>query len=1189
MAIILDKVIIRDAGNTINTSTNYSELNVKAQGIVDDIVANTEANAAAQEAFINSNVGTMTTQIASLIDPTGTGYTTEYSDATTKTQNEANFTASGHTKLPKAYIETNTPYTMIDPSTDAINVGGRLVEVVGEELVTNGDFSDGTTGWTIDAGVTVNNTECVFDTTSASLGCTQYIGIPVGSTVTVTYTVRNYVSGTHRLRYPFIGTTNTGNGTFTQTSNTVDAGLRVAVLTTSNVVNDYTIDNISVKEIQPIVLPNAPFDTDTSHTTTTYSATQDVGKGDFVVSGQELLTSLGWTAPTGTTVSDGLVNVDISIDSAIYTRAYKEIPTIEGVQYVISLEIANGTGNVQVRDWASPTGNILLASGDGVTTKTFTGDSSGSITLSTYLTVAGTASISNISVTPYNDIVQATRDTVDMYDYEFMPNDSSGHIISDNDVLLISGFDISNGYYRYSGVSGALSSLPSSFDMKTVLNYTYLGTASTMSLANPYFQNVSTDENGSTSQLAVTRDDVWMHLVTKDTYTYSKHSFKGIYQFSENVIADEVMQTYCGSPISPNLYEITVDGTDYYAVFGGMSTRLNAGAFHPSYNIMGCKHYKLTGVADKQWYDTGIDIFSSYGTFTFDNGTYAIQASSGYVSTAKSGRPDSAFYDKAYKNQVTLRTSLAFTPSKSDMLEETATNYANGQIDGVEGLVETVVSSSSSTITYKSGAVIKIDLTFMWLSTEPQTDGKLQLSVNGVTDNRPIDSYYRSISDDNLVIIFNEDAGYIVTDVVEFVAITRKSNIKYSGEIPHTDLIGNPSSYPSMITDTLASGKSVYLNPLLVGQDGTDYTIIDTSHTSRVMSKKALALLSVIGTNDTETGWYKLGVSSDGTPSSAEYEQLNSVANTTITNLSDSKVHPEVTQYLFNYIAKTKSTIKRNDIKIIQVLPKVFASNSHSIYKGGNAVYSAGMGVSTGDAFESKYLENLEVLSNAEYTNAPKNTIASGTVGVTTVMWTDRATADAYTDGNLIVLGRVYVRIDTDFTGAMSVWNPIKWELFDLSPTHNTISLDSSGDKAVKYFLALGKDSDNNAYAMVASKEMVWDDSADNDNIVALDTSITQTVTAGILYECNGGQLNGYIIECLVTSSIGINNYTVTSDGKILNATNGTQTYIVIWDGNGFGDSNEFEQLIDGTDTDDNGNIVKTDISYINLNYKMEN
>ena len=101
MAIVLDKVIIRDAGNTINTSTNYSELNVKAEGLIDDLVANIEGNAATQEAYINSNVDTMTTQIASLIDPTGTGYTTEYSDATTKTQNESNFTASGSINAKK--------------------------------------------------------------------------------------------------------------------------------------------------------------------------------------------------------------------------------------------------------------------------------------------------------------------------------------------------------------------------------------------------------------------------------------------------------------------------------------------------------------------------------------------------------------------------------------------------------------------------------------------------------------------------------------------------------------------------------------------------------------------------------------------------------------------------------------------------------------------------------------------------------------------------------------------------------------------------------------------------------------------------------------------------------------------------------------------------------------------------------
>ena len=93
MAIVLDKVIIRDAGNTINISTNYSELNVKAGGLIDDLVANIEGNAATQEAYINSNVDTMTTQIASLIDPTGTGYTTEASDVRHTALSKATFEA----------------------------------------------------------------------------------------------------------------------------------------------------------------------------------------------------------------------------------------------------------------------------------------------------------------------------------------------------------------------------------------------------------------------------------------------------------------------------------------------------------------------------------------------------------------------------------------------------------------------------------------------------------------------------------------------------------------------------------------------------------------------------------------------------------------------------------------------------------------------------------------------------------------------------------------------------------------------------------------------------------------------------------------------------------------------------------------------------------------------------------------
>ena len=93
MALTLNKIITRNSGNTIDVSTSYSELNTKAQGIINDIVANTEANAAAQEAFINTAESTLTSSINALVNPSATGYTTEASDVRHTALSKATFEA----------------------------------------------------------------------------------------------------------------------------------------------------------------------------------------------------------------------------------------------------------------------------------------------------------------------------------------------------------------------------------------------------------------------------------------------------------------------------------------------------------------------------------------------------------------------------------------------------------------------------------------------------------------------------------------------------------------------------------------------------------------------------------------------------------------------------------------------------------------------------------------------------------------------------------------------------------------------------------------------------------------------------------------------------------------------------------------------------------------------------------------
>lgn len=67
---------------------------------------------------------------------------------------------------------------------------------VGPNLVTNGDFGSGSTGWTTDAGVTISGGAAVFSGVAAGVGmyCTLS-GIASGDIFSVTYTVASWTSG----------------------------------------------------------------------------------------------------------------------------------------------------------------------------------------------------------------------------------------------------------------------------------------------------------------------------------------------------------------------------------------------------------------------------------------------------------------------------------------------------------------------------------------------------------------------------------------------------------------------------------------------------------------------------------------------------------------------------------------------------------------------------------------------------------------------------------------------------------------------------------------------------------------------------------------------------------------------------------------------------------------------------------
>ena len=133
MAIALNKIIPRDSGNIINTSTNYSELNTKASGLVGDIIGHVEAELGSVETQVNADLVTIDSRLNQLATSSTAVYSTQEVDGKIVLATDGAY--AQHGLIPNDGVNEIRPQDMFME----VNVADTLVDKKGYPV----RFTDG--------------------------------------------------------------------------------------------------------------------------------------------------------------------------------------------------------------------------------------------------------------------------------------------------------------------------------------------------------------------------------------------------------------------------------------------------------------------------------------------------------------------------------------------------------------------------------------------------------------------------------------------------------------------------------------------------------------------------------------------------------------------------------------------------------------------------------------------------------------------------------------------------------------------------------------------------------------------------------------------------------------------------------------------------------------------------------------
>ena len=986
MGTTLDKTVTRNSGNTVAIDTNYSELNTKADAIVEDVVSHVEAQLATTETALQTAEGLVDTKIASLLSVGDTGYTKDVVDVNLANQINALAPYSGYTQVSKKLDnfvfkeDANFTYSVADKNR-FVKFGDTVVDTYGEEI-------------TLDLASALPFTTEILELNNGVLsvsGGTGYIKIPTtfvkNSLVTVNFSTTSQVVTAFYSGSSSIGAADTIESNSLSKFYVSDCTDYILVRVANESGYEYSISNISVKEIQTADFTNTAPTVTEIITDGSNSTSGAVAKGEYVLDGRPLRYFEDFNNTLGAFIdnSSGSGYVTQNINSITLNRTSSSdvgrITTADTYQeneavYHFRIEILNVSG----------TGVNLLNATDLVTT-----------------------SGSNASVGVWEGYA-TTR----------YANTGIGIFPYNTGTVEIGSF---NAYIK-SDTFQAIEDAP-------------LGTALTNTA---YFQDKT--------KIGVTHQSLAYHAY--NTITSAYEGIKTEVLLTDTNAGDttkEVMLANGFSEVSEFLYS----KGSYLCLPVGLAQMLNSGAYHPFLNNSGTKwwaHQTNNNDAYKWWLETYKGVLADSSSDCFIDDPMLHQDYLGDITGGHSLHPQSKFYDIIYSDQFKDLREYAKIANKYEIELLREDKRVNSCVDEVvmfgDGYGMNAAYGGGGNLSRLIGA---FDNSVMYPTSNTNDDSIKTIIF--YTDGSFVE-YYNGYQY-NGGLRFDTDSALSTNLTVDFLISIKTNPIISSNTKLSIDLIGSPDNYPDVVKTRLASGVGINgVYPLLVSDEGVSMLPDGTTKSYKFMNK-SLESNNVVQSNTPTISWSTVDVIGLGS-----YSYINN--SDTITSF------PSTYLRLYSYTSNNAPYQITDPKPVLEVTPKAIASNSHSIYKGGDIASQISGKITVGNGtngYESKVLENAENLYFDFYVYADGEVF--NYEGGKTYLF------DGFDNYN-----GVYVATDTNAVYAStSLAAGYGFIQVSTTPQHPTLTLDAND--GAKWFEVLEEDENGNVYAGVYGEEMVYD------------------------------------------------------------------------------------------------------------------